>query len=135
MWQNNLNQNVIKRWNPIFQVPPTPILWEKSFISMAAWCPKLQKLQHLDYLNLSFYILVPTIEGQTSSRVTPIDQDGYQYTLLLFSVILNIIRLMVIVNNTLTILPLRFCWGWTTWKSEGQTKRVRVSLHLGRGEK
>ena len=33
------------------------------------------------------------------------------------------------------MLPLRLSWAWTIWKDQGQTIRVKVSLHLGRVEK
>ena len=72
------------------------IFWAYILVSRVY---QIEKCQHLAYLNLSLYILVPTTEGHPSFRVTPIEQDGHQYTLLLISGIISILRLVVIVNK------------------------------------
>ena len=47
-----------------------------------------------------------TTEGQPYFRVTPIWQDGYQYTLFLTNGILNLLRLVGIVKNTQNLFPI-----------------------------
>ena len=70
-----------------------------------------EKREHLAYFNLSLLILVPTTEGHPSLWVTPIQQDGYQYSILLLSGILELLRLVVILKNTHKLYSFSYFFG------------------------
>ena len=99
MWWTDSTQNEIKKVKHTFPGASYPYTLREMIQINGRQMAQIEKFQHLDYLNLSLYTLVPTTEGQPSFRVTPIDQDGYQYALLLLSGILNLLKLVGIVNN------------------------------------
>ena len=82
---------------------------ERKIQNNGRWMAQIEKCEHLAYLNSSLYILLQNTKVQTSLRVTPIDQDGYQYTLLPLNGMLNLLMLVGIVNNTHKLCSLWDC--------------------------